>query len=447
LSKGQGEREWDSVFSTLSKSLPEASRFVFNPWLEVRRALLGRRKKWTGARVAADATSARNLQIDAALAGPMSLDSLGLHDLESLRLLLRGGSVIDWRRLNLKNREEVDHFLRLHLLDYQDEKDRALLHRILADAVEYLRSTFRYRVAAAVANPTEIHDLFLFASGLHPRNPERYRKIACIVLKIMHVIHHIEGRELLFRTPVAESVLARMVDERVMARAEEMKRLGFPIVELTGNVKSQHSIITKLVAKRETVAAQIFDKVRYRIVTRELKDVVPVLVHLTHTLFPFNYVVPSQTENNLVSFRKVVERTPALRGFIDDLHLPLRHEAKEQKERRRRDGNPFSGSTYRVLNFIVDLPLRIDRYLAEEDRPAGRPRTVFALVEFQVLDQQTAAANELGDNSHDRYKHRQRIKVLRRLSRGLVVPKGESPDPKKTGAGGVRGRRGRAARK
>jgi uncharacterized protein (TIGR04552 family) len=50
-------------------------------------------------------------------------------------------------------------------------------------------------------------------------------------------------------------------------------------------------------------------------------------------------------------------------------------------------------------------------------------RVVFTLVEFQVMDASTAVTNEQGDASHERYKKRQLKRVLRRLSRGLVVPK------------------------
>jgi uncharacterized protein (TIGR04552 family) len=48
---------------------------------------------------------------------------------------------------------------------------------------------------------------------------------------------------------------------------------------------------------------------------------------------------------------------------------------------------------------------------------------VFTLVEFQVVDAATARVNQEGDASHERYKKRQLKRVLRRLSRGLVVPK------------------------
>jgi uncharacterized protein (TIGR04552 family) len=45
------------------------------------------------------------------------------------------------------------------------------------------------------------------------------------------------------------------------------------------------------------------------------------------------------------------------------------------------------------------------------------------MVEFQVMDWETAKANEEGPASHPRYKKRQAMTALRRLSRGLVVPR------------------------
>jgi len=347
------------------------------------------------------------------------LSELALRDVEALRLILRGGSVIDWRRLAFEDRPQVDRFLRLCLFDPDSPGDEAWMRGVLTDAVNYLRETFRYRVAQAVAEPEKVHDLFLFASGV--KGP-RYQKIACIVLKVMHVIHHMEGRELLFRTPIASSVVHRLVDERVMACAAQMKAAGSPVVEFSGSVKTQHSVITKLLAKRETVAAQVFDKVRYRIIVREKADVLPVLEYMTRTLFPFNLVVPDQTENTLIDFQEAVEKVPALQQHVPHLHLPLPHEALER--RKKKSANPFSADSFKVLNFVVDLPIRIDSYLGSEDPRPGRPRIVFSWVEFQLMDTATAAENERGDSSHELYKARQKIKVLRRLSKGLVVPRG-----------------------
>ena len=78
---------------------------------------------------------------------------------------------------------------------------------------------------------------------------------------------------------------------------------------------------------------------------------------------------------------------------------------------------------------MVDVPLRLDAYLPppEHDRRARKGRIGFTLVEFQIVDVETAEENEQGENSHARYKQRQQLRVLRRLSRGLVVPRGEDP--------------------
>jgi uncharacterized protein (TIGR04552 family) len=66
----------------------------------------------------------------------------------------------------------------------------------------------------------------------------------------------------------------------------------------------------------------------------------------------------------------------------------------------------------------------VDDLMNEADpRVEELGRIVFALVEFQVFDRETAKRNEEGDSAHDRYKRRQLQEVLRRLSRGLVVPR------------------------
>jgi uncharacterized protein (TIGR04552 family) len=365
------------------------------------------------------------LTINTSLNGLVPTSKMGLSELETLRLILRGGSVIDWRRLSYRNRDEVEAFLRQHYFKIDDPSDQAWVRRVLEEAVDYLRTAFDYRVASGVADPAEIHDLFLYASGA--KEPQKWRRIACIVLKVMHVIHHIEGRELLYQTPISEADLFRLIDEKVLSLSEEMRQLGYPIAEFVGNVKMRSSIITKLLAKKETVAAQVFDKVRYRIVTKTIDDILPVLLHLSRSLFPYNLVVPSQTENTLVRFRSVVEKTPELRGLIGELQSDLDLEDLERRQRERRgEHNRFSGSSYKVLNFVVDMPVRIDGYLPPRDREviSSANKVVFGLVEFQMVDEATARANDDGENSHERYKRRQKRMVLRRLSRGLVVPKG-----------------------
>ncbi len=358
------------------------------------------------------------------------IEEMGLKELERIRLMLRGGSVIEWRRLHFKSRDEVDRFLRLMQLDPDSPVDQAWMRTVLADAVAYLRKTFNYQVAEAVASPEEIHDLILYASGV--KEPTRYRRIACIVLKVMHVLQHIDGRDLLFHVDVSEAEIAELVSRRVAAVVQEMTAKGIPIVEFALSFKSRDSLVTKLLAKKETVAAQIYDKTRFRIVTRRREDIPVALYFLTQRLFPFNFVVPGQTENSLIPFKDLLQQYPNFAKEAEALHLHLDYEEDTAGEYKGK--NVFSGGEYRVLNFVVDIPIRLDAYLPppEQDTRERRNRIGFGLVEFQIVDQDTALANEEGESSHERYKHRQRLKVLRRLSRGLVVPRPQDTrDPRR----------------
>jgi len=54
---------------------------------------------------------------------------------------------------------------------------------------------------------------------------------------------------------------------------------------------------------------------------------------------------------------------------------------------------------------------------------------VFVLTEFQIVDARTAASNEAGENSHERYKERQMNRVRARLMHGMKEKEEEPPPP------------------
>ena len=72
--------------------------------------------------------------------------------------------------------------------------------------------------------------------------------------------------------------------------------------------------------------------------------------------------------------------------------------------------NEFSGRTYRAVNLVADIPLRLDDIM-----PDVTPAIAFAQTEIQLVDEETALANNAGENSHARYKKRQRSRVKLRL--------------------------------
>jgi uncharacterized protein (TIGR04552 family) len=337
------------------------------------------------------------------------LEQATLGDVEAMRLLLRGGSVIDWHRLAFQSGAEVDRFLRINEFDPANPGDADRLEELRADAVEYLTRNFSYRIPDDVAHGLPPRDLFLLASSRGKKQVH-----ACMVLKVMHVMHHLAGRELLFKLPVSDDEVFGFVENKVLKVVEEIRAAGYPIVEFAWSRKERDSVVTKLLAKKATIAADVFDKLRFRLITRTIDDLPPVLHELLHRLIPFNYVIPGQTVNGILPFRRLLEVAPPYARFSDQLQLDLDTEEIDEA------GNEFSGPTYRVINFVADLPVRIDQFLCripgENDNELGA--VIFVLTEFQVMDADTARQNEAGENSHAKYKARQHDRVKFRLSRG-----------------------------
>lgn len=333
-----------------------------------------------------------------------------LADLEAVRLLLRGESVIDWHRLNFDGDEDVETFLSANEINLEDPRDRARMERVKGEAVDYLRRHFEFPIPKPVEK-LPLEKLMLLASDKGHR-----QLCACTILKCMHIIHHLEGRELLYMLPLSDQEVFQLVEEKIYRVVGGMLAAGMPITEFVGGRKNKYSLYTKLLSKSETIAAQIYDKLRFRIVTREKEDVFPVLHYLTRKLFPFNYVVPGESTNTIFHLKSYCEQNPKLRALV---HHAQANE--EESDAFTPSLNTFSASNFRIIHFVVDLPVRVPKAVLDAAPRAAQALgpVIFVLTEFQVIDRANEQANELGDASHDRYKERQRLAVMTRLKLGL----------------------------
>ena len=325
-----------------------------------------------------------------------ALSELTLADVDAVRLLLRGDSVIDWHRLNYADHAEVDRFLRLNEFDPENDEEMARLEDTRSDAVEYLSRAFAMAIPDEVAGDLPARDLFLVASSHGP-----HQKWACVVLKVMHIIHHINGRASLLKMSVSDEIIFREIELKVMQVVEQLRAAGAPLAEWEWSRKPRDSQITKLLAKRSTIAANIYDKLRFRLIVPTPDDLVPMLATLTRQLIPFNYIVPGESVNQLLDLQQIAQERLGSIG-----HTP--------------SGNPyneFSGPEYRIINFVADLPLRVERLLSRADVPPDNAHVVFVLTEFQIADKATALRNESGASSHEAYKSRQNERVRARLFR------------------------------
>ena len=349
------------------------------------------------------------------------IEEFSLADLEAVRLILRGDSVIDWHRLNFKSDDEMQEFLVAQEFHPEEPADRARIEGIKNEAISYLRRHFEYPIPKPIER-CSVEELMKVAGGGGHR-----QMCACTVLKCMHIIHHLEGRELLFLLPLSDQEIFHAVEEKVYRVIGSMLAGGFPITEFIGGRKNKDSLYTKLLSKQETVAAQIYDKLRFRIVTRSYDDIFPVMQYLSKKLFPFNYVIPGQSINSMFNFKQYCQKQPHLKPMLPEM------QAGPDDDFTPSD-NRFSADSYKVIHFIVDMPVRLPRRLLERAPSSAWPLgpIIFVICEFQVIDRETEAKNERGEASHAKYKERQKKAVMRRLQLGMREMKTPPPAPVST---------------
>lgn len=328
-------------------------------------------------------------------------------DLESVRLILRGDSAIDWHRLHFTHPDDANAFLLAQEFQPEIPSDLQRLEMIRDEAIAYLRRNFYFPIPRPIASAS-VTDLLLIASGKGHR-----QLCACTILKVMQIIHHLDGRELLFSLPLSDQEVFHLVEEKVYRVIGEMLSAGFPITEFIGGRKNKDSLYTKLLCKAATSASAIYDKLRFRIVTRGPDDILPVLLYLSQHVFPFNYVMAGQSINTIFPFRTYCESKPALRALLKDLQ-------SAGDDQFTQGDNSFSDQSYRVIHFIADVPVRLPEDMMDMVPPVAWQLgpIVFVMCEFQLVDRETEAGNEVGEASHEKYKERIRQAVTRRLKLG-----------------------------
>jgi len=327
------------------------------------------------------------------------LGELSLQDIGEIQLLLRGQSVVDWHRLALTSEDDVRRLFALNSIDLEDPRDFERLTELRQQAVRYIVEVLKLRLDEAIADKVPLVQIPLVASG--KTGPQQRQ--ACMLLKVMHIIYHLDARELRTTLPVTDNEIFSLVEESVTKIFDELRTAGVPVVEFSWSRKTKDSQITKLLLKKETNAARVFDRLRFRLIVRNAADLVPTLRILLHRCIPFNYIVPGQTVNTLID--------------LASLTVHSENFDTEDIDGRASAANEFSGKSFQLLNFIADLPVRVDALVPQDPAQENRHRVVFVLAEFQIMDKTTAEANEQGENSHSQYKHRQHHHVRVRLLR------------------------------
>jgi uncharacterized protein (TIGR04552 family) len=327
---------------------------------------------------------------------------LKLQDIEQMRLILDGNSVLDWQRMAFESEVEVNRLLFLAGIDTNNESDLRQLNEIYTQAIDYLDNYIHYYVSDEIRQLDDARALFQLVSYDNP-----LRKDSCILLKVMHVVHHVTGRDLLYLMPMPASELFHRVETRVFEALDGMKKQGIKIAQFEGSRKTQSSILTKLLCRKDSLAAEVHDRIRFRVITEGIDDLFDAVIYLSRNLFPFNYVLPGESRNDLIDLEGTLDSDTALTDLKDQLQ-PLPNANKPN--------NPYSAKGFKMINFVVDLPVRVDDLIPSIENYQERlGKTIFLLVEFQLVDRETHINNSSGENQHSFYKARQIQKVKERL--------------------------------
>jgi uncharacterized protein (TIGR04552 family) len=212
------------------------------------------------------------------------------------------------------------------------------------------------------------------------------------------------------------------VEEKVYRVIGDMLSQGFPITEFIGGRKNKDSLYTKLLSKPDTIAAPVYDRLRFRIVTRLAEDILPTVLYLSQRLFPVNLVIPHQSLNTMFRLRSYFAKMEQLGTQLPSFQMGV-------DDTLTHGDNLFSAEAFRAIHFVADVPVRLPRESLENAPSAAWALgpVVFVTSEFQIVDRETEAANELGEGSHARYKARQNQAVMRRLKLGVRDPSDPSP--------------------
>lgn len=335
------------------------------------------------------------------------------------RHVLLGESVIDTQTLFFDSKHTVDEFLRINGFEWADEKDRQVLMSIHNEAISYTEALIEQKVDRRLASPDDLRDIFLIPIQISQFSPAQEMPVsnqACLLLKVMNIIHHINGHELLYGCSIGQRHLAQKVDDKIGRELSRLKTNGFPIISFEGGRKPKESLITKLLCKPSALASDINTWLRYKIVVREKTDLLNLITLLFSQILPFNYIFPGATVNQLVDPKLIMNegeiKTHKTRDIAHAIARSVNHILPHPPNEI-----DFTGASYKVVKFSVDVPVTLDTYATRLSDLYTRElgKIVFSPIEITMIDQATLQSNEKGENNHSRYKMRQKRGAFKRM--------------------------------
>ena len=355
---------------------------------------------------------------------------------EVLSSIIGGASAVDIPRMRLHDREEALDFLHCYGFSWSEPSHRDELERIRQTALRFIETALLEpgeSMPEALREETDLPALLLAAS----RPPDRAQRWRCALLRVMHAIAHAYSPlERRYGDQIRGQILGRFHEHLFGEDGALMLGSGPDAIPLADfgfkSSKTLRSTTMKLLHKAENVAADVFDRIGVRFVTRSRFDAMLVVRYLrTHNVMMFANVKPTRSRNTLVDLEHLQTCTAALDREVvagrlapDERTARLRAmvEARPCPSPRAAPDNQFSLINYRSIQYTCRQLIRV-----REPSASGGEVQFFFPFEIQILDVESYAEARSGLASHEVYKARQRAAVRRRVLGALIEDEALGP--------------------
>jgi uncharacterized protein (TIGR04562 family) len=373
---------------------------------------------------------------------------------EITKVVLGGGSPIDLDGLRVHSPEEALDFALNYGYDMGAPLQRARVHRVYEDAVDFLEAVILEGTDLHV--PTEVlglQDPLILLEWASERPRLIRSRWACALLRVMHTLFHVDHNVNLRFLPEIQQQVFQRYDRYLERRGDGWILQGSYEVPLVAMERKENkdrvSMLLKMLHKPENVAETIYDQIGIRLVAEDQLGVLMVIRFLLdhHVLMP-THIKPSRSRNLMIDMG-------ALEAWTDGLPTPFHIQDLTQEERQSlsrtlaikssaQEQNPFSSKDYSAVQFtartLIRLPspasLALDAIQSrlqtmgdtELSDLAGIPElkqdleefTFFFAHEVQVMEQSGFQSSRSGPASHAEYKQRQRDAARRRVLQGIL---------------------------
>ncbi len=370
---------------------------------------------------------------------------------EPIEAIINGVSSLDLSSMPIQDWDEAYHFMLSYGYDMHHPEDAAEIHLLYKKALQFIqdyflgekrewicgqRQTFAsHEIPASIQNIKDVLTLLITASS--DKSPDNHW--ACAVLKVMHVLAHIQNGLYYRQVDVAREqilknfydVLDEQDDGTFILRGTSGQSLHLYSFEAKPE-KTLESTLVKLLCKKEMITHDIYDLIGVRLVTNTPAEAIlatQILREQKVILFP--NVIPTRSRNTLIDLKLFRESYDTLLEFIEigdkeftDLEEFFKNFNSFLPENKSFENNQASSPNYRSIHITCR---QLIRTLIPETHLENR---YFMPYEIQILDRQSYFDSHHGSSAHQQYKKRQFRNAGRRVLGPLLLKKNSKPKAK-----------------